>query len=320
MCGRSIFFYEEDLLWTAKWIQSQDSIAMPISTTAPTLALEKTATPLPTSAPDISLAGTYCQDQSLIALVADKSVCEGHGGFLCFLYSDGRCVDMPPGDDNATAPLATSTATHIIPTNKSTHTPPTAMLSEFLNDVQIITIDQFNDTANWIIWDPKSTTLSNGIVEVNGKPDWTNAIAQSKKLSEGMGIVIEFKNTTGNEYEFNIDTGTWNTDGYKGFAVSRDSSPKVWLWEGKNLLTGNDFHGNLPLTKDKWYCAAISIGQNGEFLAVVWDLNDPSRRAVYREKMNETWSGKIWEFRAQLNIGTSLSVDNFSIFSFSTLK
>jgi hypothetical protein len=228
---------------------------------------------------------------------------------------------MPPTD----TPVPTAT-----PTKPPTSTPvpptptlaPPSMLSELLDDVVIKSADNFDNIDKWITWNSQTAKVSNGVVEINGQPDWNGGFVQSNKFNEGMGVVIEFKKISGTEYSFLVDTGEWDTDSYRSFGVINydGNRPRALVTQGKNYIGGNNLYGNLSLTKDNWFSFAIAIGKNGEFFAVVWDLNDPSHRAIYHETLNEKWIGKTWKFLIQTNTGTTLNVDNFSVFSFSGVK
>jgi hypothetical protein len=172
----------------------------------------------------------------------------------------------------------------------------------------------------WDTWNSQTTSLSSGVLEIKGQPNWEGALVQKTKLQEGTGLVIEFKNMSGAEYEFVVNTGNWDTDSFRSFGIYGGKRPKADLWQGKNAIGGNNLHGNLSLTKDIWYSLAVAIGKNGEFFAVIWDLNNPSNGAIYHETLSDKWIGKTWEFLIQTNTGTTLNVDNFSVFTFSGVK
>ena len=54
------------------------------------------------------------------------------------------------------------------------------------------------------------------------------------------------------------------------------------------------------------------------FFAVIWDTENPARRAVYHEK-NEKWAGYDWNFRIGANKGT-INFDDFMEITFSGIK
>jgi hypothetical protein len=231
-------------------------------------------------------------------------------------------TSVPPTD--TPIPTATSTkpptSTPIPPT--PTLAPP-SILSELIDNVIITSVDNFDNIRKWETWNSQTAKVSNGVVEIQGQPEWNGGFVQLKKFGEGTGVVIEFKNTSGKEYSFGMDTGEWNTDTYRSFGVIYyvGNLPRVLLTQGKNNVgSGSYLNGNLSLKKDTWYGFAIAIGKDADLFSMVWDLNDPSHRAVYHEKLNDKWIGKTWKFLIQANTGTSLNVDNFSFFSFSGVK
>jgi len=56
----------------------------------------------------------------------------------------------------------------------------------------------------------------------------------------------------------------------------------------------------------------------GEFLAVIWDPENPERTATYHEK-NEKWAGYKWNLRIGANKGT-IVFDDFVEITFSGIK
>jgi hypothetical protein len=217
-------------------------------------------------------------------------------------------------------PTATNTPTLTpSPTMTPTIEPPSVAV-EYLDGVEIIYTDNFDTFKNWSVWNSQTVNSDDGVVEIVGQQNWEGALVQDKKLHENMGIMIEFKNTSGSEYEFVTNTGNWDTDSFRSFGVYGGNSPKADLWQGKNALGGNYLHGNIALKKDSWYGMMIAIDDEGEFFAIVWDIDSPARQAIYHERINERWIGKTWEFLIQTNTGTTVFVDNFLMFSFNAVK
>jgi hypothetical protein len=220
-----------------------------------------------------------------------------------------------PTEEPTSTPAPTSTP---IPSTPTIEPPP--LVLEYLDGVELIYVDKFDTFENWAVWNSQTADWADGVLEIVGQRDWTGALVQYQNLYEGMGVVIEFKQTSGFEYEFVTNAGEWDTDSFRSFGVYGGDSPKADLWQGKNALGGNYLLGNLSLKNDNWYSIMIAIDDDGEFFAVVWDLNDTTRRATYHERIGENWAGQTWKFLLQTNMGTTINIDNFSIFSFDAVK
>ncbi len=188
---------------------------------------------------------------------------------------------------------------------------------EFLNNVQVVYIDTFDD-PNQDGWNLDAGTIKNGILEVVGK-NW-NGLTRRNKFKEGMGIVLDFTYTKGSVFEVYVDSGTWDTDTYKRFGVYVDNNqPRANLWVGSNPLEGALLSSNLALKPDTNYMLLIAILPDGDFLAVIWDPFDPTKTILYHEKIGKNWSGLTWRFAIGADSGTIL-FDNYREIKFDSVK
>lgn len=92
------------------------------------------------------------------------------------------------------------------------------------------------------------------------------------------------------------------------------------FWEGKHALEDEELRGNLRIELDKWYGVLIAVHQEGEFLVLVWELNDPTYRAIYHETINDKWMGNSWELLLRANSGTQITIDKYYLYAFSTIQ
>lgn len=236
-------------------------------------------------------------------------------------------VDVPAATStmaSTSTPLPTNTP---VPTNTSTPTktpiPPTATVpapdkvSEYLDNVKVISIDTFDkNTGLW--WLDSAGTFKDGGLEIIGK-DW-NGIGREGILKEGKGVIIDFTFTRGSVFEIFFDKGDWWTDSYRRYGVYvYNSYPAVNVWSGKNGLGGAYLSGNFSTKPETTYSLMIAILPNGEFLSVIWDPSDPSKTIRYRENIGETWSNISWNFRIGADKGTIL-FDNYRVISFDGVK
>jgi hypothetical protein len=216
-------------------------------------------------------------------------------------------------------PLPTKTS---MPTK--TPIPPTPTIQapdktlEYLNGVHVVNIDTFDSVTdkwgNGLI----SGGISNGVLKVIGK-DW-NGIVRNREFHENEGIVIDFTYAKGSVFEMYFGHGNWNTDGYKRFGIYMDNNyARVNVWAGKNGLGGARLPGNFLPKPDTNYSLLMALLPNGEFLAVIWDLSDPSKTILYREKIGKNWSNLNWVFAIGADKGTIL-FDNFREIAFDSVK
>lgn len=218
----------------------------------------------------------------------------------------------------------TATPTHM-PTSIPEPTPtikPPAIAIEFLDAVEILNVDGFDSMRNWSTWNTGTGRLVDGMFELAGQEDWSSGLVLSRKFKEGEGIILRFKTVNNADFrsEFVFLTGAWDTDTFRQFGVYNGRNPKADLFQGKYGLGFNNLYGNLSLKADTWYNLLMAVGEGGEFLAVVWNPEDPSQRVVYNEKIGEKWERKTWEFVAKATKGETVYIDDFSRIAFSEIK
>lgn len=211
------------------------------------------------------------------------------------------------------------TATAIPPT--PTVAPPTVLL-DLLTNVQVIKTDSFDNLNNWDTWNPGTGKISNGMFELQGQAGWISGLVFKQKLSDGYGVVLKYKTAKNADFqsEYVFATGEFQTDSLRQFGVYNGKRPKADLYQGKNGIGFNNLHGNFSLKADTWYNLLMAVGKNGEFLAVIWNPDDPSQQLIYHETIGEKWTGLSWEFQAKANIGETMYIDDFLLFTFSEIK
>lgn len=239
---------------------------------------------------------------------------------LLWILSACQPAQIPP---TATATIVPPTNTPV-PTNtpKPTSTPvpptptivPPAVLGEYLENVRITRIDNFDDNNGWEMYTGK---VSSGTLEIVGK-DW-NSITRRQAFKEGDGIIVNFKYTKGAEFEMLFDKGEWWTDPYKRFGVYIVTDyAETNLWDGKNGLGGNYLRGNFYLAPDTWYSLVMALGKDGNFFALIFDPSNPEKFIKDRRKI-DGYQGITWTFKMGANVGV-VSYDDYMEINFDSIK
>ena len=189
---------------------------------------------------------------------------------------------------------------------------------EYLNDVQVLYIDTFDDPLA-TGWNLDAGTVENGVMKVIGNENW-NGASRNGEFGEYEGVVIDFNYSTDSLSEIFVEHDVWNTDQYRRFGVYIGSNQaQVNEYDGKNDHGGANLSGNLTLKPDRTYSLLIAILPNGELLEVIWDSSNASETLSYREKFDETWAGLTWTLWIGVNQGT-IQFDNFNEIKFSGAK
>jgi hypothetical protein len=220
--------------------------------------------------------------------------------------------------------------TTALPTKPPTSTPipptptvaPPSTIADYLNDVQIAKTHSFDNMNDWGTWNPGTGDISEGVFTLTGQKNWSSALYYTQKFVEGNGISLKFKTTKNSNWqsEFVFVTGEWDTDSFRMFGIYNGKRPKADLYQGKQSLSGDNLGGNFSPEADTWYNLLLAIGKGGDFLAIVWDPEDPSKQIVYHEKIGEKWAGLRWELQAKANEGETVYIDDFLSLTFSSFK
>lgn len=231
---------------------------------------------------------------------------------LGILWAGYRFISPSIPVTGVTPPDATDTS---IPADSNIQAPD--ILSQFLNDVQILNVDTFDDPSG-DGWDVQSGQIENGTMEIIGNDNWDGAW-HDHEFYAGEGILVDFSYSSGSTFTIHMDYGAMETDSYRRFGVFfENNSPSVDVYEGTEYRWGES-SGNLVFESDKTYTLLIAILSNGEFLEVAWDPSDPSSTFEYSKSFGASYADHPWKFWIQSPKG-SIVFDNFSEIEFSGAK
>lgn len=243
------------------------------------------------------------------------------------LWVGSRSTSQNPTSEPSLPAIVSTTS---IPAATMTHTPentpmPTVVSVpvsndslEFLNDVQVLHTDTFDDPSH-NGWNIDFGKVENGVMEIIGNENWFGA-SRNGEFGELQGIVIDFSYSADSLSEIYVENGGWNTDSYKRFGVYIGSNQvETNAYVGKADHGGTKLSGNLTLEPGKSFSLLIAILPGGELLEVIWNPSNPSEKYSYREKFDESWAGLSWGLWIGANTGT-IQFDNFKEISFTGAK
>jgi hypothetical protein len=198
---------------------------------------------------------------------------------------------------------------------------PDIILQEYFNNPQIKRTDSFSDLNSWLVWDEDSVSLDNGQVTLVGQPDWNSALVFNTPILENQGIVLNFKtlNNLDSKSEFVFISGEFQTADFLQFGMYNGPTPKADLYQGSSIIGYAYLHGNYTIRKDAWQTLVMAVDDQGNFLAVVFDPQNPSNRFYYLEEPGEKWKNREWNFRITATKAESIHVKDFQLFVFSEI-
>ena len=197
---------------------------------------------------------------------------------------------------------------------------PLPIANQYLTDVTPVSYDPFDNMANWN-FRSETGTLANGEFQLVGTARWQSSFWPKQQFTDGQGLAIRFIVQRANaQSELVLVTGDWHTDTFRQFGVYNAVLPKGDLFMGTMDLGGYDINGNLHMLSNTWYELLLAVGRNGKFLAVVWNPDDETQRAIFDVVAGPNWAGRSWVFLPKANESEGMTFDDFYRFSFGDIK
>jgi tetratricopeptide (TPR) repeat protein len=194
-------------------------------------------------------------------------------------------------------------------------------VSDVLPEAKVLYHDDFDQ---WPLstWEYESGKASDGVVQITGTADWSSYLERDRIFHAGDAVLALFKYDADADYRMYICSGEWEKPAYRrwGIFTLNDSSRFTTdRFQGFSFIGGDPLAGNLTSRPDTWYYVLLAVGDEGEFLAQVWERDDPARKAEDRRRLGDDWAGLPWHFILQANKGP-VYVDTFTEISFSEIK
>jgi hypothetical protein len=166
-------------------------------------------------------------------------------------------------------------------------------------------------------WEGDTGEVANGVLRVDGHGNW-NGIAKTDVYSAGDAFLFKFKYSPDALLEMYIDSGEWATDAYRRFGIYVERYPTSNTWIADNNFTRN-LAGNFTPKPETWYFVLMAIGPEADFLAVMWEPENPAHAVYYKEHLGAQWGDLNWRFAFGADKG-SASYDDFTEIQFTTLN
>ncbi len=215
---------------------------------------------------------------------------------------------------NTPTPQPTSTVT-LTPTQ--TYTPtvesPT-FLSEYLNNPTVVNEYDLDYTSSFM-WKYENGKFSEGQIILNKTTGWDAYFITKDSFSENHAIFARFSHGSGANYNIGIQTGEFGTSSFRGWSVHGGDVTNMSNRHGDEWLGYQPLIGNLTQKANDWNYILLAVKSDGEFLAVMWDANDPTKVVHYNQVFGEEWIEKDWRFRIGSK-GGEVYLDTLMLISF----
>ncbi|MBK9124772.1 MAG: protein kinase [Chloroflexi bacterium] len=179
------------------------------------------------------------------------------------IADDAPPLIAPPGVTPSATPTPVPLPTSVVPA------------------AEVVAFEGFDGSrlVDWYTNPPGWADSDNGVLrlnEVGGDvyaltgPPWT--------ITDGEGVLIEFKQVERGNVTFFIDHDEWDTPLYRRFGVSSTGglSP-YWTTDFVIGSSWNTLNQSEPLARDRWYVLLFRIYDGGTYTAQIWERDNPER-------------------------------------------
>ena len=170
------------------------------------------------------------------------------------------------------------------------------------------------DLLRWVSW--SDGTIENGKYILIGEEYWESGARLNKTFQDGEAVMIRFQYSPHSEINIKFDNmEEWKTKEYKRFGISiRGNEIQSDIYQGPNYIGGKSLNLG-QFTSDTVYNLLLAIGNNGKFVALLWNPNEPDNTVMYERELGEDWSNLNWSFGISSNKG-QIAIENITQMTF----
>jgi serine/threonine protein kinase len=206
--------------------------------------------------------------------------------------------------------------------NTSTTTPVKTLIPDVLykaiDEAKVLFIDNFNNSAltGWANWGGFSSNnkIENGILTFYGRIDTIPSIGRNANLKENMAVLALIKLDPGSLIQFKCISGIYPSQSWRDWGIEINSyiGLGTLVTKGSTRLGGKPLiEGNLKYASGRWYYFMLWIKEPLNFVARVWDKENPDQFAQTIYQMDQDWNiGGGWGIQILSDTG-KVEIDSY---------
>ncbi len=307
---------EEMIATAAGSAAGPESAAVVVQVASPTASATPTEMPtaLPSASPSASPTETQEPDSDGDGLVGVEDDCPDLSGPL----ETGGCPATATPTGTAMV-AAASTATPLpLPTATTTFELP-SQANSILSDARVIFHDDFAvGELSPSIWRGAGDYQSvDGLLELT---DTTECLRRLEGLGANAAMLVQFRydDIPDSDFEMFFNNDVFGSVNYRQWGTRLNgATPAIQVVRKRSIIDDNPLDGELSLDPDTWYQLLLAVDQDAEFVAHVWESDDPSTHSEYRQTL-EDWADQEW-YGVFCNARGNVFVDSYSEVSFGEL-
>ncbi len=183
-------------------------------------------------------------------------------------------------------------------------------ISRLLSDAEVIFHDDFAElsSSNWREAGDYQTV--DGLLELT---DTAECLGRMEGLTANTAVLVHFsyEDVPQSDFEMFFNNDTWGSVDYRQWGTRLNGEiPTIHVVRKRSTIEDSALDGDLSLNPDTWYELLLAVDQDAEFVAQLWESDDPATYAEYRTTLEE-WADQEW-YGAFCNARGSVFVDTYS--------
>ncbi len=238
--------------------------------------------------------------------------------------ADDQCPDLPGSADTDGCPVTATLPSTAAETVTATAKPIEAItfdlptqVSTLLSDAEAIFHDDFSELSPSDWRDAGDYETVDGLLEL---ADTAECLARMGGLSANTAMLVQFSydEVPNADFEMFFNNGEFGSANYRQWGAHMvDDSPEFHVVSRRSTLEESALEGDLSLEPDTGYDLLLAVDKDAEFVAHVWESDDPANFAEYRQTLEE-WADQEW-FGAFCNARGNVFVDTYTEIAFDEL-
>jgi len=181
-------------------------------------------------------------------------------------------------------------------------------ISTLLSDAEVIFHDDFAALSPSVWHEAGDYQAVDGLLELT---DTAECLARMEGLPANTAMLVDFSydDIPYSDFEMFINNGDWGSVNYRQWGTRMNSdTPAINVVRKRSTIDESALDGELSLDPGTWYQLLLAVDQDAEFVAQVWEKEDPANISEYRQTMDDwndqEWSGSFCNARGNVLVDT----------------
>ena len=212
---------------------------------------------------------------------------------------------------------ATPTPQKVTPTQIQVHDEVVKInMPDFLKNAAIAYAEGFSSKTPEAWYITSSSEIENNVLTFQGNNWIDKNVFIRNDFNDYQGVLMAFQCSPDSLAQIALETGQWESSSFRSWGINckTDSQSAIEpnITQGREGFARAPFTGNLIFEPDHWYALLLTVGGDGEFIARIWEPDQPEVYTELRQLNGSEWDNRRWSLLIGGEKG-SISITNFQI-------